>query len=182
MPLNTSECIDVDMACSMLYAYGEHLRCEAMCALDQCFVSGSCRDSIRSYLSMGAGDDGIADSLIVVVRPMIPTSGTATVGPSVWQLQFDIILRESGYPMAQVAEAGRAISPPDPEAQHRATMQLMSHGEAIHRRLSALKASGCLAPDGYRCTRGQISQLAPLPVQGGVAGWTISVVLIVPWA
>lgn len=182
MPLDTNACVDVvDAMCNTIYAYAEHLRCEAMHALDQCFVGGSCRDSIRSYLSLGAGDDGIADSLIVVAGQMVLTAGTVSVGPSMWRAPFDIRLRESGYPMAGAADGGRSIAAPDPDAQHRATMLMMSHGEAIHRRMSALKASGSLAPEGYRCSRGLITGSGPLAPQGGVAGWTVSLQIDLAW-
>jgi len=181
--LNTSECATgVDMACNTLYAYGEHLRSAAMSALDGCFPSGSCRDSIRSYLSMGAGDDGVPDSLIVVVGPMLPTQGSGLVGPTIMQVQFDIRLRESGYPMAQAVDGGRAIALPDPDGQHRATQQSLFHAGAIMARLLSMKSTGCLAPDGYRCTRGTISAVQPLPPQAGVTGWTISLTLQLPWA
>lgn len=181
MPLSSDVCLDLELECNTVYAYANHLLCAARDALGSCFRGGSCRDHIRSYLSMGAGDDGIPDSLIVVTQPMVATSSTATIGPSLYQLPFDVRLRESGYPISQAVNGGNSISYPDPDLQHYATMQSMAHGEAIHRRLSAMKSAGALSPDGYRCTRGLVGQMVPLPPQGGVVGWSIIVTLTIPW-
>lgn len=176
--LNADACDPVELQCTTLVDYAEHLLCQAMEAIGDC--GGSC-DTIKAYLSMGPGDDGIPDSLIVVVGAMTPSSNSGQVGPTLYQVPFEVRLRESGYPTVAAATGGRNIEYPQPAAQHEATRQLLSHGEAIARRLSALKASGCLSPDGYRCTRGIISAITPLAPQGGVAGMAITVTLTLPW-
>lgn len=179
MPLLTSPCADlVDPCCTTLGAFADHLRCEALDAIMACFEPGSC-EPFTSYVSMGAGDDGIADSLIVSVNTMLPSANTTSVGFSLWNMTFDVRLRESGYPMVQTE--GSQIVLPDPQLQHQATMQLMAHGEAIHRRLSALKTKRQLAPTGYQCLQGTIGSLLPLTPQGGVAGWSILVTVQMPW-
>lgn len=175
-----ADCSPVEAICNTLYDYAEHLRCQAMDALDGCF-DGGCDGKIRSYLTMGSGDDGIPDALTVAIGPFTPTAGTGTVGPSVYQAQFDVRLRESGYPMVQAAEGGRSIAYPDPQLQHAATRRVMGHAGAILGRLSMLKANGGLAPEGYRCSRGVIGSMVPLPAQGGVSGFSITVVLNLPW-
>lgn len=183
VPLLTSDCLTEEPACcDSLFAFADNLRTNAMDALSQCFVDGRCGALFSSYVSMGFGDDGVADSLIVAVNQMNPSPGTQPVGLSLWQMTFDVRLRESGYPVVQSDGGGRTVAMPDPGLQHQATRQLMAHGEAIHKRLSNMKALGQLAPQGYVCAQGTIGQMLPLIPQGGVAGWTILVTINMPWS
>jgi hypothetical protein len=180
--LNTTACADdlVDDLCNTFFAYGDHLRCAAMSALEPFFPNGDC--TIRSYLSMNAGDDAVSDSLIVVLGPLTTTANSGPIGPTIYQAQFDVILRESGYPMVKAVDGGRAIAKPDPDEQNRATRQLMQHAGAILTALNGLKTSGCLQPPGYvRCSRSLVSGMQPMPASGGVAGWIISVTIWLPW-
>lgn len=176
--LDTSTCDPVEQMCNTLYDYANHLLCNAKAALDACFDEPC---NFSTYLSMGPGDDGVRDALIVVIGPFTPTANSGQVGPSVYQAQFDVRLRESGYPMVQAVGGGRSIAMPAPDKQHEATRQVMAHAGAILSRLTWMKSTGCMAPEGYRCGRASIGGMVPLPPQGGVTGFSISVVINLPW-
>lgn len=179
MPLLVDACADPQAGCcGDLFAFADYLRCQAAGALDQ-FFEGGCDSQITSYVSMGPGDDGIPDTLTVSTDTMLPSVGTQSVGFSAWNMTFEIRLRESGYPMLQ--RSGDVLEMPNPELQHKATAQLFAHGEAIHKRISALKEKRQLAPEGFRCLSGTVGALNPLPPLGGVAGWVLQVTIQMPW-
>lgn len=179
MPLQADSCLPVDdQSCNWLARISQHLLEQTYSAISGCF-NGGCEGEVTAYITTGQGDDGVMDALTVALLAIDPSALTISKGPSLWRATFDVRLRESGWPVVRVADG--VIVPPPPEEQAMAVSQLLAHGEAIHRRLSSLKASSSLTPPGMTCSQATIGSLTPIFPQGGVAGWTVLVTIDLPW-
>lgn len=178
MPIPSTPCDSPEVCCTDLADIAYHLLTETFDALSDCQEPG-CDSAIASYITMGLGDDGIVDSLTVA---MFSAAGSPSNRPGTFGLyraEFDVRLRESGWPTAAVE--GGVITLPDPAVQASAARYMLSRGEAMHRKLAALASRRQLAPASVRCTNGTVGRLTPLTPQGGVVGWAISVSLDLPW-
>lgn len=179
MPLVASNCTPIDdQRCNSLSTISQHLLEKTYEAISTCF-DGGCGAAITAYITTGNGDDGVVDALTVALLGIDPSPLTTNQGPSRWIATFEVRLRESGWPIVRI-EGGVAVPPP-PAEQAQAAAQLLSHGEAIHRRLSALKSKGQLGGENYVCGAGAVGTLLPVIPQGGVAGWSILVTIDLPW-
>ena len=182
MPLQSDACTPIaEQRCSVLWQIADYLLCKTYEAVGSCFAGACCDGQISAYVTTGQGDDGIVDQLTVSLLQIDPSVLTASIGPGLYRATFLVRLHESGWPTARVD--GDTVIPPAPEEQARAIQQLMAHGEAMHRRLTHLRASGQILPPGMNPPRlnSAIGQLAPVFPQGGVAGWTILVTIDLPW-
>ena len=178
MAIPSSPCEGSAQACTSLYDIADHLLTEVFDAL-LATAEASCCGEIAAYVTVGQGDDGAQDALTVSITSITSSPNTRPGGLGLYRASFDVRLRESGWPTVEVA--GEEILLPEPTRQATAAAYLLSRGEAIHRRLSALMTSRGLVPEGVRCSNASIGTLSPLYPQGGVAGWAIPVVVDLPW-
>lgn len=177
MPLLASSCTPIeDQTCNVLTQVAQYLLEKTYDALSSCFTGG-CEGDVIAYITTGQADDGIMDALTVTLLQIDPSPQTVSVGSSLWRATFLVVLRESGWPIVRVSEG--VPTPPPPAEQAQAVQQLLAHGEAIHRRLSYLKSTRALSP--LRCSLASMGGLLAIFPQGGVAGWSISVTVDLPW-
>lgn len=169
----------VEQGCSTLDEIANHLLCKAYEALNSCFVGGSCEGEVAAYVTSGQGDDGVTDKLTVAVLQMTPSVLTVETGPGMYRALFEVRLHESGWPT--VRNENGTIIPPPPEEQALASSQLLAHGEAIHRRLTHLRATKKIAPPTLPMLNSLVGDMVPVFPQGGVAGWTVNVTIQLPW-
>lgn len=179
MPIPSAPCGEaVEPCCVSLSDIANHLLAAVFDALIEC-EQPDCGAPVLAYVTMAGGTDGALDAL--TVSPL----GVSAVGdqkpslPSLHRAEFDVRLRESGWPIA--AAEGDAIIFPDPEAQAVAARYVLSRGEAMHRRLVYMLSHHQLAPAGLPCGRSSVGRLTPLAPLGGVVGWTITVSIDLPW-
>jgi hypothetical protein len=172
-----------EVCCVDLHAIATHLLTNVFDALLPCFAGVEC-DPLQAYVTLGNGDDGVADALSVAFTTMSPSQASAPGGrllplPLV-RAQFTIRLLESGWPTAQVADG--TIIAPDPVAQNEAARQSYAHGEAMYRKLLHMNSQRALMPDSVRgCGNIALAPLTPLPPRGGVVGWVTAVTVDVPF-
>lgn len=178
MAIPSSPCEGSGQTCTSLYDIANHLLTEVFDAL-LATAEPSCCGEIAAYVTVGQGDDGAQDALTVSIVSITSSPNTRPGGLGLFRGSFDVRLRESGWPTVEVA--GEEILLPEPTRQATAAAYLLSRGEAIHRRLSALMTSRGLVPAGVRCSNASIGTLSPLYPQGGVAGWVIPVTVDLPW-
>lgn len=179
MPLTSNTCTPIDdQRCTSLASISQWLLAKTYEAVSSCF-NGGCDGEITAYITTGQGDDGVVDALTVALLQIDVSPLTVDKGVSKFNATFEVRLRESGWPV--VHESDGQVTPPAPAEQAAAVSQLLAHGEAIHRRLSAMKSSGTLVPPGQSCLSAQLGALLPVFPQGGVAGWSILVVIQAPW-
>lgn len=167
-----------ELCCTDLADIAAHLLSEVYDALLECRTP-ECNEEVVAYVTMGNGDDGIVDSLTVAVLSASPSGANRPGTFGLHRAEFDVRLRESGWPTASVE--GSVITMPDPAVQASAARYMLSRGEAMHRKLAAMTTSRGLVPAGIRCSNGTLGRLTPLNPQGGVAGWSISVTVDLPW-
>lgn len=179
MPIPSAPCgEDVEPCCVSLSDIANHLLAAVFDALAEC-EQPDCNAPVLAYVTIGGGTDGALDAL--TVSPL----GVSAVGdqkpslPSLMRAEFDVRLRESGWPIA-VAE-GDAIVFPDPQAQAVAARYVLSRGEAMHRRLVYLLNHRKIVPTGMSYGSSTVGRLTPLAPLGGVVGWSISVTIDIPW-
>lgn len=173
------ECCDDVACCVNLYDIANHILAEVYDAIQECYPPEGCCDPLAAYVTLGSGDDGIPDALTVSVDSINGSANTIPGGFGLWRANFNVLLRESGWPTAYAE--GDTIVRPHPSDQARAAQHVFSMGEAIHRRLAKMQSSRAMVPIGIRCSNASIGSMTPLNPQGGVAGWQVSVGVDLPW-
>jgi hypothetical protein len=134
-------------------------------------------------VTAGAGDDGVPDSLtvsILGVGPSLPSSpqGHVVQLPLV-RSRFLIRLIESGWPTVQTS--GTTILTPQPADQNEAGRQWLAHGELLYRTILGARARHQLLPGNLRTTPIGLGDLTPVRPLGGLAGWTVELVVDLPF-
>lgn len=171
-----------EACCVSLYDVAAHLLTECYEAINECYPAADCCEALSAYVTMGRGDDGVVDSLVVAFGNIRTDPGsTPGVGFATHTAQFDIILRESGWPTVALDAEG-AIVLPAPAEQHAAARHAYSHAEAMYRRLAYLQNTRGLTPPGTPCTRQSLGTMTPLNPQGGVVGWQVPVFVQMGWS
>lgn len=174
-----------EVCCSNIYDTAYHLLSNLFAAVAGCVSTECDTPGIQPYLTFGVGDDGIRDALTVAILQVAPSAKSQdgagrTIPLPLYRCDFEIRLRESGWPIAQVI--GGAIQAPDPVLQAKLSKHAFAHGELLYRKLNAMNYSRTLAPAGRpQPTFAQIGPLVPLLPTAGVVGWTIRVQLDMIW-
>lgn len=166
-----------DPCCTSLYDIATYLLAAVFDALKACCSEGC--DDFPAYVTLGNGDDGVQDALTVQFSTVNASPNTRAGGFGLYRAAFQIILRESGWPMARVEN--ETIVLPQPSEQAAAAAYMYARGEAIHRKLTFMQSSRTLVPTGTACTSATVGTMNPLNPLGGVAGWTVPVVVDLPW-
>lgn len=174
---------DFEPCCTDLHAIATHLLDQVWRNLEPCYSDLDCQP-LERYVTMGNGDDGIADKLNVGINS-VGTSPASIVAnrtlpiPAV-RAEFVVRLHESGWPTVRVE--GSTVSAPPPAEQAMAVRQSLGHAEMMYRTLLHLHTSRQLIPAGVRgCGNALLGQLTPVPPRGGVVGWTATVTVDVLW-
>lgn len=156
-----------------------HLLTEVYDALVECYPNPDICAPLAAYVTLGQGNDGIPDALTVSATTFNTSAASRPGSFGLWRVDFAVILRESGWPIAHVE--GDAIVLPSPTLQAAASAHVYAMGEAMHRKLSQMYIGRSLAPAGAACTNASLGAMFPLPPQGGVVGWQASVTADLPW-
>lgn len=165
-----------DPCCTDLYDIAAHLLAHAFDALQACCSEGC--GELAAYVTLGNGDDAIQDALTVQYTTM-STSPNSVASISLYRAQYNVILRESGWPTARAE--GETIVMPQPGEQASAARYMYARGEALHRRLAYLQSTKRLTPTSTTCVAATVGTMTPLNPLGGVAGWLVPVVVDLPW-
>ena len=177
MAIPDGSCGSPDAACcNWLYKIADHLLTNSFEALLKCYDDSECGDPVRAYVTMGDGDDGQTDALTVSIVSIAPSTSNSPGAPALFEAQFNVRLRESGWPTVSVVN--NEIVFPSAEAQAVAAAWVLGRGEAIHNRLAYLMVKRGLTPDGYPCRGARVGAMTPIRPQGGVVGWVIPVYVI----
>lgn len=177
-------CIDHEPGqCADLVDIAEHVLDECYRALLPLIEPQADGTALRAYVTMGsAGDDGVADSLCVSFLGASLTGGSAAGNASVAlpgvRANFQVLLRESGWPTISI-EGGR-ITLPDPTAQSAAARHAFARGEALYRHLLRLNTRRQIAPM-FTGAVATVGQLTPVPPLGGVVGWRVNFDVLMGW-
>lgn len=170
-------CVLPEPCCTDLYEIAAYLLAAVFDALKACCTEGC--DDLPAYVTLGNGDDGVKDALTVQFTTVNPSPNTRPGTFGLWRASFQIILRESGWPTARVE--GETIVLPQPSEQAAAARYMYARGEAMHRKLTYMQAARMLVPTGTACNSAAVGTMNPLNPLGGVAGWTVPVVVDLPW-
>lgn len=171
-----------ELCCIDLHTIATHILTLVGDALDGCLSTTDCAP-IQRYVTAGAGDDGVPDSLtvsILGVGPSLPSSpqGHVVQLPLV-RSRFLIRLIESGWPTVQTS--GTTILTPQPADQNEAGRQWLAHGELLYRTILGARARHQLLPGNLRTTPIGLGDLTPVRPLGGLAGWTVELVVDLPF-
>lgn len=167
--------------CVSLYDIAAHLVTHSYEAIMEVYPSADCCEALSAYVTMGRGDDGVVDSVIVALADVRMDAASVPGVFATHTAQFNVILRESGWPTIYL-DADGAIALPAPAEQNAAARHSYSHAEAMYRRLAYLQNTRSLTPDGMPCTRQTIGVLTPLNPSGGVVGWQVPVFIQLGWS
>lgn len=172
-----------EVCCVDLYAIASHILTASYDALLPCFDGLEC-DPLAAYVTIGAGDDGVADALTVEIDTTAPSAGSTVGGRTLplplMRAGFTVRLRESGWPTARI-DGGKVVAPP-PADQNEAARQFVAHGEKLYRNLLNMHSRRQLIPESVPgCGAPLIGALTPMPPRGGVVGWFVSIVVDVPF-
>lgn len=176
-----TDCEDDRRCCPAVFDIADHILAEVFIALQEC-MSAECPGLI-AYVTMGAGDDTIADSVTVELNSITPSASSSGSNQrqlpfSIQRVDYTVRLRETGWPMPKVVN--NQIVAPDPVLQNKAAQQAFSHGEKMFRKLWALHSSKQLTPTGTRCLGTRVGQLLPMRPDGGRVGFTVNVTVDLP--
>lgn len=177
-------CIDHEPAqCVDLVDIAEHVLDECYRAVLPLLEPQADGTALRAYVTMGsAGDDGVTDALCVSFLGAAltggSTAGNATLALPGVRASFQVMLRESGWPVVSVVD-GRIAAPPT-TAQAAAARHAFAHGEALYRHILRLNTRRQIAPM-FTGSVATIGQLVPMPPQGGVVGWKVNFDVLMGW-
>jgi hypothetical protein len=174
----TSPCATAEPCCDALYDTATHLLTETYDALMVCYPQDCCSPLV-AYVTMGNGNDGVVDSLTVTFGQIASSPNTRPGNFGLYRATFFVRLAESGWPVARVD--GETIIAPPPAEQAQAARHVYAMGEAMHRKLTYLQGVRRLVPDGVRCSNASVGIMQPVGPSGGVAGWSVPVVVDMPW-
>lgn len=175
----STPCSTSDPCCFSLHDIATHLLTHTYDALIECYPPPDCCTPLRAYVTLGNGDDGIVDAVCVMAGGIIGTANQQPGMMNLWRSTFTVRLLESGWPTARVD--GDTIVLPSVEEQQAAAVHVYAMGEAMHRRLSYLASKRSLTPSNVRCSNATLGPFLPIPPQGGVAGWQVTVSVDLPW-
>lgn len=168
--------------CDQVFGMANSILAFIYADLITCFAEQDCQKPVLAqYITFPGGDDAITDALTVAMIDTRPTPGTQTgaggtqLVVGLWRSRFEIRLRESGWPMAQVSN--REILLPDPSLQTKLALHAYAHGERLFRSAISLVAKlgtgkAQFATDAGP-TRATVESMQSLPVLGGVIGWNV---------
>jgi len=171
--------------CSTLYDIADHLLVNVFAALQGSYTSSpNPVDTLLAYVTMGRGDDAIADSLSVNIRDVSPSPGTQAGGRTImlglYRASFEVRLIETGWPMAEVVNG--VVYVPDPVRQNALARHAFSHGEVMYRKLIYMVGSRNITPTSVPgCSNASIGSLTPVTPLGGTIGFVVPLVIDVPW-
>lgn len=141
---------------------------------------------LRRYVTLGQGDDGIADSLTVAFMGANPSTGSFDnngnlLAVSKYRADYDVRLREAGWPM--VSTDGGKLDAPDPVMQMAIARHAYAHGEKMFRVLRNLARGAKTTwlsgyPNPAFCT---VNQLRTINPQGGIVGMSAVLTVDLPW-
>lgn len=175
MAIPPADCAPADDTCCVwLYRIADHLLTETFNALLACYHDSSCKDQIAAYVTMGAADDGVNDALTVAIRDIIPSTRNGPGTIALFQANFEVRLRESGWPTIAEGPNDTILFPSSEQFAHAAAWTF-ARGEAMHAKLSSMMSKRQLTPSGFPCMNASIGTMVPLRPSGGVVGWTIPV-------
>lgn len=179
------DCVpDEGVCCVEMFGVAHNVLVAVYDDLRNCYPQ-STTDPLVAYVTMGAGDDGVLDSLTVAVTGVRPSTGSSVNGtqrgPLLIRGSFDVRLRESGWPMVRVD--GSTVTLPDPVKQNEAARQSFAHGERMYRKLLRMRALGEFAGDisTLRGAHVEVGQLSPLNPLGGSVGWLVPFTIDLAW-
>lgn len=176
--------ISTNVCCSTLYDVAQWLLSNVYDVLNPC-VESTCSAPLLAYVTHGAGDDGVVDSLMVSIGSTKPSPRSLDdkgrmIGFSLNRTTFRVMLRESGWPMARVQ--GGDILAPDPVIQNALARHSYAHGEKLYRHLDQMRLERRLMPSTMPLPSfANISGLVPLLPSGGTVGWYVDVELDMQW-
>lgn len=178
-PSELTCCTDLfDIANNLLEKVGQ--------AVNGCISGGDCPgETLSMYVTMGGGDDAIANALTVEFDTSTPTPGsTSGAGRAlpivIARTTFTVRLKESGWPMVHTHQ--NTISSPTPVEQHAAARHAFAHGELMYRTLLQMRATNTIVPSSVRgCLNVTVGSLLPLRPLGGIIGFTAQVMVDLPW-
>lgn len=188
MPLPSQSCeIPSSVCCTTIYDISNFILNTVYDALLDCMPLGCNGETMKllHYVTMGQGDDGIADSLTVSFLGAVASSKSSdntghSLPVGVSRGSFDVRLRESGWPI--VRTEGGIIDAPDPKMQHAIARHAYAHGEKMYRVLRGMVQSRRLTPTALpKPSFGSIGDLRALSPQGGVVGFAATVTADFPW-
>lgn len=174
LPLD--DCDIPEEPCSSAWDVGNNILQETRSALAE-LMAVDC-DKIVSYMTVGTrGDDAIVDALTVSLATVNQRSTDPGVGLQL--LNFDVRLRESGWPVASMV--GARFVPPDPNLQNALARHVYAHAEVVYKTLLVMQRTNGFAPAGYRMITGTVGTLTPLAPTAGVIGFFVPVTVLLAW-
>lgn len=185
MPLPVDCSISEDTCCVDMYSVAEHILVNVKAAILGCYAEIPCGVSeLKSYVTMGRGDDGVRDALTAAVTGVAASPGSTRQGVQVpvtlQRVTIEIRLREQGWPMAQLSDDGIIV--PDPDLQNALARHAYAHGEMMYRKLLHMQSTGTLKPTALTgCVGTAVGILNPIAPLGGVVGWFVPVTMDMHW-
>lgn len=191
MPLPQQSCpIPEDVCCNGIFDIAQYVLNRVYDGLVGCLPKGCDGQPMQllPYVTMGQGDDGVADSLTVAFLGAIPSPNSLDQngrlkGPSLFRGDFDVRLRESGWPL--IRTDGGQLNAPDPALQQAIARHAYAHGEQMFRVLRSL-AARVATPGGWLANYpnpafATASQLRTINPQGGIVGFSSVLTVDLPW-
>lgn len=175
--------IPLDYCCDTLSLMADRIRTVALDGLCSC-LDGSCADrSFRSFVSIGPTiEDPLGDSLIVHMPTFGPTPGSTDTQGNLrlvanYRGDFEVQLRENGWPTIEVDEMGQVIQVPDSDMVNVVARHAMGHGERMYRALAhaITKRELFLPTQNPHIGQIQLSNLTPMQPSAFIVGYSATV-------
>jgi hypothetical protein len=161
----------------------DRIRTVAMAGLCGCMESACADRAFRSFVSIGPNiQDPLGDSLIVHLTEAGPTSGSTTRGGNmlpfaVHTADFEVQLRDNGWPQISTDDMSKSIVVPDSDMVNGMALHSMGHGEKMYRALvDAIQRKELFAgASNGHIGLVQISRLRPIQPTSFMVGWSCTV-------
>lgn len=187
MPLPSQSCeITTETCCTALFDIANYILNVVYEGLVGCLPL-DCDGNpmpLAKYVTMGSGDDGIADSLTVAFQGSTITQnssdGRGVTMPIIMERgEFEIRLRESGWP---IVTTNGVVNAPEPAVQHAIARHAYAHIEQFRKTIRMMVAQKNVSPAGVpKPNFCQLLDLRTLNPQGGIVGCVASIRMTLPW-
>ena len=175
--------IPATTCCDTLGSMADRIRTVAMAGLCGCMESACADRTFRSFVSIGPNiQDPLGDSVIVHMTDVAPSSGSNTRGGNllpfaVHGADFEIQLRDNGWPQVSTDDLTKTIVAPDSDIINALALHSMGHGEKMYRALvdAIQRKEMFVGPANGHVGLIQISGLRPIQPTAFMVGWSCTV-------